>query len=1486
MSTTRLRPKRRRIAVAVAVGALLAGLPAAGFTPAAAASAQESAKQLPSQPDQGETPESLALAKAEKTDKPVDVPSLRTETSEVSARPDGTLVATEHTRPVRTLKDGAWTAIDTSLRTVAGGAVAPEASLADVRFSGGGDRAMVTMSKAGKTLRLTWPTDLPKPVLDGDTAEYHSVLPDVDLRLTATDTGFSQVLVVKTAEAAHNPALATLRLGMDGDGLKVSERSDGSLAAVDEAAGGTVFTAPKPMMYDSTDAADFGPGAPATEPLKERSSLRAAAGADDEAASDEAASDDGASDEGGGEEPGSGLDGEDHSAPLDVSVATDQKSLTLVADEDLLTGDHTVYPVMIDPTWETPLTTNWAGVSKAYPSQPYWHFSYNGDYVSTFGTGYCADVDTGCAPGDVKRVFYQIPVSKFSGKHVLSAQFSVHETHSYSCSARPVHLWTTKGISKSTDWDAQKVSGFWIKDLQTLSAAHGYSGSCPAADLEFGGTTGPVKDQVQSAATSGASSMTFGLRAGDETDAYGWKRFSDDASLTVRYNLPPRQAPMTDLSMAPGSVCSTSPVPINKLPQVTAKLTDPDSGEKIGAQFAAAWDDGTGFKRRWWSTGAEATAPASSTFKASGSSFSYPLPTAIPVNKTVGWEVRAWDGGEWGPWSSTGDAPTDCYFNVDTSVPDGPRIRSNDYVGEMTHSDNLPWTDGVGRYGTFTFDSAATDVVKYRWSIDTAPTVIHDVATTNGDLKAVQIMPDRSGPRWLTVTAVDGAGKESEPEPYYFNVLEGQPARAGWSMDQSDTTMTGRGGDLPAELSGAAAQSTAGHRGSALTTDGALPSYAATERAILDTSASYTVSAWVNTANAATSTQAAVSQNGRYMSAFFLGIRGGKWEFSTYNADVATGWVRYPSASTAPVTTGQWTHLLGVADATSKTMTLYVNGVAAPSVTVPSLWNGPKPFEIGSSWYKGAQIDPWNGKLDDVKVWDRALSTADIAKVGQDTALTSGLPARALWDFDAPFKTLTEGGLLTTIGNPEADALQLFNGPAPSQGGVIDQAVKFDGVNAYGITSRPQLDGSHSFSVTAWAKTPVPAAGDTKAKMVLTQNGVYNNELSLYYSASDKRWVFGRYQADTSTATLIKASEPIGCTPGTTTNGIFCAGPTTNEWTHLLGVYDAAAGKIRMYVNGRLTGETAYTATGAFPHREFQVGAVYRAGVRDEFFSGLIDDIHVFDRILTPLEAQAMVQRSPVIAGRWTFNTATGSPLSSPDGSKANHPAVLANQASIDPVNALLPSDPPGALGLNGTSDYATASVGLHTGQSFSLAGWAQTAGEPTRDMTVLSMAGTAESAVTVRWHYLGTVDGIATGTWTVSVTNGDGPKDKDGNTAVRTTLSHTYDASLRIGWNHLAVTYDAFTDQLSLYVNGNLENQACSETNPDDCAGYTSWGSAKQPFEATGGLQFGRSRTGSAWTEYFSGQIEDVWAYQGVLSAAQIIQLADFSAELPTPDA
>ncbi|MFD7733549.1 LamG-like jellyroll fold domain-containing protein [Kitasatospora phosalacinea] len=1389
--------------------------------------------------------EVLAVAEAKRTGKPVDVESLRTETTDVAAQPDGRLLATTYVQPKRVRKAGRWVDVDPTLVELPGGVVAPRAATADVEFSGGGSgQPLVRMSQSGKELKLTWPKALPKPVIDGQTAEYRSILPDVDLRLTASATGFSQVLVVHTPQAAKNPELDVLRLGLQAEGLSVKQEGDGSLKAVDPSGGGTVFEAPTPVMWDSARAA--APAAPSAS-----QGAKGAKGAAAEAAPAEAAS--------AVDAPGEGA------KMTRLKVDLPKGGMVLTPDQGMLDDPSTVYPVMIDPVWNTPHANEWAGVSRTYPNQTYWHFTYTSTYVHDWGVGYCGDTSR-CAPTDVKRAFFQVPSGVFGGKQILKATFGTYESHSYSCSARPVELWWSGAISKSTTWNSQNNSNFWPRRLQTINTAKGYTG-CDSGWLEWGGDNDAgVKNLVQDAANGGWQTITFGLKAENESDAYGWKRFTDDAYLQVYYNTAPNQIAMSDMTMSPGSVCQYDPVNINRVPQVTVnRATDPD-GEEIAVQFAVNWDDGTGLKRRWWSTGAEGNPPTD--FKASGSQFTYQLPDVFPHNARVSWEARVWDRASWGPWSSDGD-PTGCYFNVDTSVPAGPTITSGTYPGSTDATASLPWTDGVGKYGSFTLKAATTTVTKYQWSLDNSP--FTDVATTNGAAQTIKALPQTPGLHTLSARAVNAAGTVSQPEAYYFNVLGGQGQRAGWSMDGN---LNGAGTQVPAALGTGATPGAAGHLGGALSFNGnAQSGYAQTEAAVLDTSKSYTVSAWV-LFDGTPNTRVAVSQNGPDYFSYTLGVgmAGGTdphWSFKIQTDAAGADATSTSVNSAALATTGQWTHLTGVYDKASGAIRLYVNGVSAGSALVPSsVWDGHSTVQIGRDRWNKLWSAPWAGSVDEVKMWDRALTPAEITQAAADQQLTTGTPAKAVWHLDE-----TAGPV---IGAPETDALTPYNGPQANATGVAGQALHLDGTNDYLRTARPQVDGARDFSVSAWVKLPKLADSDTTARMAVTQIGQHNSEFSLYYSAAWKRWSFGRYKEDTSADTLVRTWQN-DCTAGTMVNGVPCFAGNTGEWTHLIGVNDTVAKKTRLYINGYLVGESDYTQTAPWAAPgPLQIGATNREGGNLEFFGGDVDDVRVFDRIVTTPEAAAMVQQRPVLAGRWKLSAATGTPAVTPDEGPAHLAATLGGGASINTGGGLFPT--PGSLALDGTSGYAaTAAAPLHTNQSFTLAGWANTAGIPTRDMTVLSLPGTNNSAVTMRWHSLGLdANSQPVGEWQAEVRTSDA----DG--SPRTLVAHTPQTSVWENWTHLTVSYDSFSRRLVLYVNGQEENQTCT-VGSADCVPHVSSAGAPQPYEAGGSLQLGRNRAAGAWSEYFSGELDDVWLYQGVLSPAQILKLADYNTELDT---
>lgn len=466
------RPGKRLIKHGISL-ALVGGILASGFlvlpgnaTAAVAATATDPVAEG------SKSEEDFALEQAKAIGQPYELTSARTESSDTWALPEGTWSVKRHGTPMRMLRDGAWVPTDPTLALASDGRVVPKASTVAVSFSGGGSGPLLSGVKDGRNLTLTWPKPLPAPTLAENVATYAEVLPGVDMQLKAEVEGFSQLLIVKTAEAAANPELASLKYKLDTVGLSVSTDAEtGSVTAVNPA-GETVFTSPSPLMWDSTAISSGGAAA--------RMATTAPAG-------DAFEPDPGAQD-----------------AQMPTTVSGD--TLEIKPDQELLTGEDTKYPVYIDPSWAWGKRQNWTRVYKHYPKTSYWNTK------EVVRVGY--ESETG-GSDRISRSFFQLDTANLKGANVKSSTFRVRNTWSWSCQDRPVELWHVGAISPKTTWNNQPPQ---YSKLFTVDDAKGWSSDCAAGNLEFDATT-----KIREAASKGWASVNFGLYASNEADTFGWK---------------------------------------------------------------------------------------------------------------------------------------------------------------------------------------------------------------------------------------------------------------------------------------------------------------------------------------------------------------------------------------------------------------------------------------------------------------------------------------------------------------------------------------------------------------------------------------------------------------------------------------------------------------------------------------------------------------------------------------------------------------------------------------------------------------------------------------------------------------------------------------------------------------------------------------------------------------------------------------------------
>jgi hypothetical protein len=482
-----------------------------------------------------------AVAAALRCGTRVELLDSRTEKEQVFAEPSGALTLEATAVPVRVHRtDGSWVPVDTTLARAADGSIAPAATSAAVRFSGGGTQPLVTLVRDGHTWALSWPAPLPVPSVDGSSATYPEVLPGVDLVVTATLDGFTHVLVVKNAAAAANPTLREVRYRLDRGGARTT--ADGGLVLTADdgsplASGGTAD------MWDATggEAAD-GPVSSAAGPGARAKRAR-----------------------------------------MGTRVTGGQ--LVITPDAALLTGAGVRFPIYLDPAVTI-------GESK-------WTYANNDNTNNADGKAWVGEDPWWL---DHYRSFFDFSVSSLRGKHILDASLEAKLYHSWSCASTPVWIYRTNKITATprATWSSMDLQ----KELDNVSAhAHKGDEACgnqPDVVMWFDGS---LRSDVQTGADDDWTTYTIGFCACSDTGGTGegttdrWKKFyPTTVKLHVTYNSYP--ATPSSLATTPTTSCTTGsgrPAINTWTPLISAVLTDVDSGATLQADFSYSIDGGTTF---------------------------------------------------------------------------------------------------------------------------------------------------------------------------------------------------------------------------------------------------------------------------------------------------------------------------------------------------------------------------------------------------------------------------------------------------------------------------------------------------------------------------------------------------------------------------------------------------------------------------------------------------------------------------------------------------------------------------------------------------------------------------------------------------------------------------------------------------------------------------------------------------------------------------
>jgi len=1230
-------------------------------TPAHAASAHRAASPS-ARPTAGLTPAQASL-RAKTTGKAVPVPSAETSTEQLTANANGSFTLNQSAEPVRKQVNGAWKPLDATLqRDSATGMVSPAVTTDGLQLSDGGRGPLAVMRADNTTLTLSLPTDLgslPAPTLSSDTATYANVLPGVDLEMTAdTQGGYQEVLVVHNAKAAADPALKTLVFPAGTTGATLSSDTAGNIS-VTSPQGQTVFSAPEPLMWDSSTPANSLAIHQATDPAD---GLRVDTATGQPITSSAAL-------------PGEGA----HVAKMMAHAGT--HAITLIPTVSMLTSKSTHWPLFLDPTYAAGSIHQggWTFVDSYDDSASFW--KNTGSMAMHVGD------ENWSGPYSVDRTLVQLSVPAVlhnSTTHITSSTFYATETWSASCTSEPVQLWWTGAINSGTDWDNQPA---WNTDEASDNIASGRD-SCPAAPI--GWTSSGLTSLMQTAGSSNWTDVTLGLRAGNESNSLNWEEFDPSTmSMSTTYVVTPNTP--TVLGTSPATSCTGAVTTLGNGSISLLARVNSAAGGTLTADFKS------------WETNAAATTVDNGDVAATSSSSGYNAALLIPektlstlakgTTLDVSWDVTVTAGTA--AYETSGTSTT-CKFIFNPAAPGTPGVNDSASPPVDCNSSTLDYEVGTPATFTITPNPVGAAPTEYLYQLNGG-----GAATTPASDNTITVVPTRRT-NVLTVTATSAGGNLGDSYTCTINAAPAATAADGdltgdgspdlltvggqtglpsglWlnqgqntgtgqiSPDSSDIGAEGVGVDTavgptsPADWNGL--QAFTGHFDTGGTGFNDVLAYQPSSGIATVLEGNGDGSALQNTAefapisgdftDAASNTNATQLANaGNLASAgsgdlvvsypdLLMTIDGslylqpaadGQGLYNLFGSAANTSAI--PLLTNNPTGTGSWTgwtittSLVGDLPAMfardDSTGALYYYSptdmvdLATDFINPPNTPITVTPLQLATSGWSAATYPIIQaadiGTAGTPGIWGISPTGTVTAAVLNGTALDMGAsgPLTAdshTWPLDDVSTSTSSAaipvtGATDTAGNPTAVNLTPY--PAGASSATWDLSdpsfpsdVHFTGGSEVLTTSAPEaVPLNANFTVSAWVK---PTTNDTT---VLSQNGASDSAMML--SATPSGWQFClNNQSGTAWSfdSIIGGNVDLG------------------TWAHVTATYTQATGVMNLYV------DNVYVATGTHAHSttndgtgNLQLGGNLHGGVNAGFFSGGMADVETWGAVLPPAQ--------------------------------------------------------------------------------------------------------------------------------------------------------------------------------------------------------------------------------------------------------------------------
>lgn len=405
--------------------------------------------------------------------------------------------------------------------------------------------------------------------------------------------------------------------------------------------------------------------------------------------------------------------------------------------------------------------------------------------------------------------------------------------------------------------------------------------------------------------------------------------------------------------------------------------------------------------------------------------------------------------------------------------------------------------------------------------------------------------------------------------------------------------------------------------------------------------------------------------------------------------------------------------------------------------------------------------------------------------------------------------------------------------------GRIGRALNFDGNNdqvGIGEPATLKLTGSATWS--AWIK--MSELISTKEYAILSKNKAITGNRGWELLIQDNPNLFRIAITDGSAANINRRSN---------------MAPETGRWYHVVGVYNASAQTLDIYINGALDNGTL---TGSVPTSmgDFtQTVAIGNRAGENKMFPGVIDDVRIYNRALSADEVQKLFQsgsfrRAAVseqgLIGWWKMDEGQGTLVgdSSGNGLHGTTTATWVNGKNGK------------ALQFNGNTDPKVVSMGdvknFNGLSTMTFAAWIKPDSNDEHNILSKLNIGTTQRSFKFRLDN-GTVQPTIAMYFSA---DGGGTNEGEFETGEIIPLNQ---------WSHVAVTVNLSTETAVTYLNG----KEVSNTKTEIGTGLPS-----SIIDTPAYLFISGQQVAAGVNAVINGVIDDVRAYNRVLSANEVQKL------------